>query len=124
MKKTRWNWFWFLHWRRQGPIVSNLEIDSMSATLTVPVGATGHSATLSVTNLDGSPATNASVTYTSSDTGVCTVDVSTGALGFPGHGTATITGSASRDSFTHSDTAVITVTDPNSGDFTVSMGLK
>jgi endonuclease I len=74
---------------------------SMPSTLSIDVGSTG-SAVASVTNYTGS------VTYSSSDTGVATVD-SSGLVTGVGEGTATITGSFTSDSKTYSDTCAVTV---------------
>ena len=69
------------------------------------------------------PATGVAVGYTSDNTGVCTVDPTSGALVFIAQTTypasATITGTGVRGSFTHSDTLAVTVLAPVGADFTV-----
>jgi len=74
---------------------------SMPSTLSIDVGSTG-SAAASVTNYTGS------VTYSSGDTGVATVD-SSGLVSGVSAGTATITGSFTSDGTTYSDTCAVTV---------------
>lgn len=123
MRKARRNWLWFLRWRRQGPVISNLEIDEVGTTLTAAVGSTGHTATVTATNLDGSPATNVSVSFVSTEPTVCSVDGTTGVLTMASAGTATVRGIAQRDGFQHVQEGIVTVTDPNTGDFTATLNL-
>lgn len=95
-------------------------------TLTLNPGDNGHSAVLAVTNLDGSPAAGVSIVY-SSDNSACTVDASSGALtpvagASPGDVVVNITGTGTRDGFTHSDTGQVTVTTVAvGGDFAASL---
>lgn len=93
--------------------------------LTVVVDDTGvHTATYTVLNLDGSPATGVTIGYSSDTTAVATVDPSSGVLKLVGIGAANITGNGTRGAFLHSDTGVLTVVaDANTGDFTGTLGL-
>ena len=96
------------------------------STLTITIGdTTSHSAVLAVTNLDGSPATGATIVYSSDNPTIISVDPNTGLLGSPASaGVANITGTATRGAFAHSDTGAVTVTaNANTGDFTVALAL-
>ena len=97
----------------------------MSTSLTVLVDDAGnHTALLAVSNLDNTPASGVSITYSSDNPAVATVDPSTGALTLVAVGTANISGTGTRGAFTHSDTGLLTVVaDANTGDFTATLTL-
>jgi hypothetical protein len=102
-----------------------LEFDCMSASLTIATGDNGHTASLAVTNADGSPAQNVTITFASDAPSICDVDPTSGALTPTAAGVANITGTGTRLAFTHDDAGPVTVTqDPNTGDFTVTLGLQ
>jgi len=94
--------------------------------LTVLVDDTGtHTAVLSCTNLDGTPATGVSISYSSDNPAVATIDASSGVLTLVGVGTANVSGTGVRNAFTHADTGLLTVvSDANTGDFTATLSLS
>ncbi len=103
------------HWRHD-----------MSASLTVLVDDTAtHTAVLTVTNLDNTPATGVSIKYSGDNDAVATVDPASGVLTLVAVGTANISGTGVRGAFTHSDTGLLTVVaDVNTGDFTATLALN
>jgi hypothetical protein len=100
----------------------------MSASLTIDLNTDtgGHVASLVALNLDGSPATGVTVSFSSDNPQSCDVDSATGALTVGTVvGVANITGTGSRGKFSHSDSGAVTVTqDVNSGEFGVTLGLS
>jgi hypothetical protein len=100
----------------------------MSASLTIDLNTDtgGHVASLVALNLDDSPATGVTVSFSSDNPQSCDVDSATGALTVgTAVGVANITGTGSRGKFSHSDSGAVTVTqDVNSGDFGVTLGLS
>ena len=82
-----------------------------------------HQAKLTCTNLDGTLATDVTVTYISDAIGVVAVDVNTGVLTLVGVGNATITGTGNRGAFSHSDVGTVTVAAAAPGDFTATLSL-
>lgn len=112
------------HHHHKDDFFVKLEFDHMSASLTIATGDNGHVASLAVTNVDGSPAQNVAISFASDAPNFCTVDPTSGALTPVAAGVANITGTGTRLAFTHEDTGAVTVTqDPNTGDFTVALGL-
>jgi hypothetical protein len=99
----------------------------MSASLTIDLNTDtgGHVASLVALNLDGSPATGVTVSFSSDNPSVCDVDATSGALTVGTTiGTANISGTGTRSRFVHSDSGAVTVTqDAQTGDFGVSLGL-
>jgi hypothetical protein len=100
----------------------------MSATLTIDLNTDtgGHVASLVALNLDGSPATGVTVSFSSDNPSVCDVNATSGALTVGTTiGTANISGTGTRSKFVHSDSGAVTVTqDAQTGDFGVSLGLS
>jgi hypothetical protein len=96
----------------------------MSGSLSIVMGDNSHKAVLNCLNLDGTPASGVGVSYDSDNSGVCAVQQITGVLTPQGVGTCTITGTGTRGSFSHTDSAIVTVTSDDSGDFTVSLVLS
>jgi hypothetical protein len=102
---------------------------SMSTSLSIKLGGGDmHTAVLTCLNLDGTPADNVTITYASSDTSVALVDPNTGAITAVTVGTCNVTGSGTRNGFTHEDSGTLTVEAAgggtgNSGDFTASLAL-
>jgi hypothetical protein len=123
-----WDQFWRKHRghrNRRYNFLPFLEIDDMSGSITFTLGDTNtHTATLTCTNTDGTPATGVTVTYSSDAPLCCSVDPNSGVLTLVSAGTANITGTGTRGNYTHADsTAVTIVANDQTGDFTVVLNV-
>jgi hypothetical protein len=102
--------------------------NTMSETLTVHQDDSGHYNYILdcfeiTTPPNTTPATGVAVGYTTDNAAAVTVDATSGALAFLPQtaypATATITGTGTRGTFSHSDTLTVTVIAPAGADFTV-----
>lgn len=96
----------------------------MTQVLNAAPGETGWVATLKSHELDGSVSTDVTIRYVSDNSDVASVDFLTGSITIGVKGTANVTATATRGSFTHSVTGLVNVADvivtpPPTPDFTV-----
>jgi uncharacterized protein YjdB len=117
------NWLTrILNWRQeQHNFYPSLEIANMSGSATITMGdGIVHSAVLTCTNLDSTPASGVNFAYYSDNPAVCTVEVNFGRLTPVAAGTCNITGTGIRNGITHSDSIALTVANE---DFTAVLSI-